>query len=338
MLDYNIISEEKINSICKNIPDIEEMENLRIKVRRRRKNFALTLAIAVIVLIIAFFVVNHKSFAASFQSGVQVVAIATVIVAIALLIFYAVYISPPLNRLKSRFNQNIIAHYIQSILPGAQYEPESYHPVQTYYESLLFTIDVDRHSGANYVHGMFDKTEVSFSYMHTEYKQVSYTKNGTKTTWHTIFKGVFMCADSNKKFSGKTLVLPDTAEKYLGGFGKWLQKKTGNAVGEMVYMENVNFEKEFVVYSTDPVEARYLITPKIQEQIFNMKKLLKKDLRLSFVNNNVFIAVSRENVFQLNTSLSFTNINTLKYYMKDIVELLTLIHLLDLNIRIWGRN
>jgi hypothetical protein len=183
---------------------------------------------------------------------------------------------------------------------------------------------------------MFDSTDVSFSYMHTEYKQVEHTKNGTKTTWHTIFKGIFVCADSNKKFSGKTLILPDTAEKYLGGFGKWLQKKTGGGAGEMVYMENVKFEKEFVVYSTDPVEARYLITPKIQEQIYSLKKLLKRDLRLSFVNNNVYIAISRDNIFQLDTPLSFTDNKTLKYYMRDIVELLTLIHLLDLNIRIWS--
>jgi hypothetical protein len=84
------------------------------------------------------------------------------------------------------------------------------------------------------------------------------------------------------------------------------------------------------------VEARYLITPKIQEQIYSLKKLLRKDLRLSFVNNNVYIAISRDNIFQLDTSLSFTDNKTLKYYMRDIVELLTLIHLLDLNIRIWG--
>jgi hypothetical protein len=334
MLDYNIISEEKINSICGSIPDIEEMENLRLKFRKRKRTFVLISVIAIILLIIIFLSV-YRGFFIAF--GVEAVMIAAVIVLLVLLIFYAVYISPILSKLKSRFKKSIIAHYIQSILPGAQYEPEKYHPLQTYYDSLLFMIDVDRHNGANYVHGIFDKTDVSFSYMHTEYKQVSHTKNGTKTTWHTIFKGIFMCADSNKRFAGKTLVLPDTAEKYLGGFGKWLQKKSGNPVGEMVYMENVNFEKEFVVYSTDPVEARYLITPKIQEQIFGMKKLLKKDLRLSFVNNNVFIAVSRENIFQLNTSLSFTNNDTLKYYMKDIVELQTLIHLLDLNTRIWGK-
>jgi hypothetical protein len=333
MSDFNIISEEKINSICRSAPDIEEMENLRLKVAKRKKTFTLISVIAVILLIVIFAIVNNKPD----QSNANLVIITAIVVFLGLFIFYMAYIYPPYNKLKLRFNKSIIAHYIQSILPGAQYEPKKYHSIQAYYESLLFMIDVDRHSGMNYVHGMFDKTDVSFSYMHTEYKQVSHTKNGTKTSWHTIFKGIFICADSNKKFTAKTIVLPDTAEKYLGGFGKWLQKKAANSIGEMVYMENVNFEKEFVVYSTDPVEARYLLTPKIQEQIFNIKKLLKREIRLSFVNNNVFIAVSRENIFQLNTSLSFTDHDTLKYYMKDIVELLTLVHLLDLNIRIWGK-
>jgi hypothetical protein len=329
MSDYNIISEEKINSICGSIPDIEEMENLRLKVKKRQKTFTLISVISVILSagIAVIFSQSNNS---------VIIIVAVLLVIIGLSIFYFVYVSPLLNKLKSQFNENIISHYIQSILPGAQYEPEKYHPLQVYHESLLFMIDVDRHNGANYVKGMFDKTDVSFSYMHTEYKQVTHTKNGTKTTWHTIFKGIFMCADSNKKFSGKTIILPDTAEKYLGGFGKWLQKQSGNTVGEMVYMENIKFEKEFVVYSTDPVEARYLITPKIQEQIYDLKKLLKKDLRLSFINNNVYIAISRDNIFQLDTSLSFTDNRTLKYYMRDIVELLTLIHLLDLNIRIWN--
>jgi hypothetical protein len=327
MTDYNILSEEKINSIFGNIPDIEAMENLRLEFRKRKKIFVLT-SIAAVILPVAAYIV--------FPMSGKVAVIVAAIILLGLSIFHLIYISPPLGKLKSRFNENIIAHYVRSILSDAQYEPEKYHPLQTYNDSLLFMIDVDRHSGSNYVRGMFDKTDISFSYMHTEYKQVVNTKNGTKTTWHTIFRGIFMSADSNKRFSGKTLVLPDTAEKYLGGFGKWLQKKTGSAIGEMVYMENVKFEKEFVVYSTDPVEARYLITPKIQEQIFSMKKLLRKDLRLSFVNNSVFVAVSRDNIFQMNTSLSFTDKETLRYYMKDIMELLTLIHLLDLNIRIWG--
>jgi hypothetical protein len=51
----------------------------------------------------------------------------------------------------------------------------------------------------------------------------------------------------------------------------------------------------------------------------------------------VFVAISRSKIFELDTSLSFTAPETLRYYMNDIAELLTLVHLLDLNIRIWGK-
>jgi hypothetical protein len=229
------------------------------------------------------------------------------------------------------------------LLPGAEYDSTKCHSRSVYEHSLLYATGVDRYRGNNYVAGKLDKTALSFSFLHTEYKTETYdskTKT-TRTTWHTIFQGVFMQMDSNKNFAGKTLVYPDTAEKYLGGFGKWLQKNTGSGisgVGKMVYMENVKFEKAFVVYSTDPVEARYLITPKIQEQILAMKHLLKKDLRLSFVNNSIYIAINRDNIFKLNDKLSFKEPETLRYYMRDLIELLTLIHLLDLNIRIWGRE
>ncbi|MDR1898206.1 MAG: DUF3137 domain-containing protein [Prevotellaceae bacterium] len=331
MSDSELLSKDKIESICRNVPDIEPMEQLRLKVKKRTKTFILTSIIIAAVLISALILLKPDSRA----PGLAVASVFALI--LGLLIFYFVAVSPVLSKLKTKFKENIIKYYISSILPGSHYEPEKYHNLSEYYESLLFMIDVDRHSGENYVKGVFDKTELSFSFMHTEYKQVEHTKNGQKVTWHTIFKGVFLCADSNKNFKGKTIILPDTAEKYLGGFGKWLQRHSGNTVGELVYMENVKFEKEFVVYSTDPVEARYLITPKIQEQIFHIKNLLKKDLRLSFVNNRVFIAISRDDIFKLNTSLSFKNPETLRYYMKDIIELLTLIHLLDLNIRIWGR-
>jgi hypothetical protein len=331
MAENDIISEEKIKSILESIPEIEEMEALRLNVRKRKKTF-IWVSLIVVLLLIGVIMIFRET-----ENIEIIMMISLIVTVVGLLIFNLIYFRPQSQKLKSRFQENIVKHYIQSILPGSQYNPSEYHSLSAYYESLLFMISVDRDKGGNYVKGIFDKTEISFSYMHTEYKEVTYTKNGKKTTWHTIFSGIFMVADSNKNFAGKTLILPDTAEKYLGGFGKWLQKQAGNPVGELVYMENVKFEKEFAVYSTDPVEARYLITPKIQEQIFNMKKLLRKDLRLSFVNNHVYLAISRNDIFVLKTSLSFTDEKTLRYYMKDIIELLTLIQLLDLNVRIWGR-
>lgn len=328
MTNEEIFSEEQINSICSNIPEIEAVEELRVTFRKKRVNYYLILLSIIVVAGAIFYFLNALEFA--IFSGIILLVLA--------IIFWYIYVNPAYKKLKDLFKEVIINHYICSLLPGATYEPAKYHSLHSYYESNLFTSNVDRHNGANYVKGVFDKTELSFSYMHTEYKEVTHSKNGTKTTWHTIFEGVFMQADSNKNFEGKTVVLPDTAEKMFGSIGKWMQKNSGNPVGQMVYMENVKFEKEFVVYSTDPVEARYLLTPKIQEQILHLKHFIKRDVRLSFVNNHIFIAISRGNLFNLDTSLSFNNTSTLKYYMKDVIELLSLVNILDLNTRIWGKN
>ncbi|MDR0814819.1 MAG: DUF3137 domain-containing protein [Bacteroidales bacterium] len=325
----DLFTEDKITSICAQVEDIDAMEELRLKFRKRRINFVLT-AVAVIVMAVVVL---------SFNTGALVGTLTIVLPVVGLIVFYAFYVGTISANLHKRFQENIIKRYLAALLSDSEYEPERRHDIDVYNHSLLYTTSVDRYNGNNYVTGKLDKTALSFSFLHTEYKTETHSsKSGTKTTWHTIFKGVFMQADSNKNFAGKTLVLPDTAEKYLGGFGKWLQKTTGGAVGKMVYLENVKFEKEFVVYSTDPVEARYLLTPKIQEQILAMKHFLKKDLRLSFVDNAIYIAISRENIFKLNVSLSFKKPETLRYYMRDLIELLTLIHLLDLNIRIWGRE
>ncbi|MDR2563835.1 MAG: DUF3137 domain-containing protein [Prevotellaceae bacterium] len=323
-----VFTEEKIKSICDSVTDIDEVEALRLKYRSKsRKHLFISLAIVAIIAPVAIFTADPI---------ISLIAIVFVIVLVGIL--WTTMVLPAHKKLKTMFQDKLIRNYIGAVLDNSQFIPDKHHSLDTYYESMLYTVNVDRENGENYVEGKFDKTELSFSYIHTEYKKVTHTKHGTKTSWYTIFQGVFLCADSNKHFAGKTLILPDTAEKYLGGFGKWLQRQAGNPVGEMVYMENRKFEKDFVVYSTDPVEARYLITPRIQEEIVNIKKILQTDFRLSFINGHIFVAISRGAIFQLKPSLSFTDPATLRYYLKDILELLSLIHQLDLNIRIWTKQ
>jgi len=328
MPNNEFYTEEQISSICDNIPDLEQLEQLRLLVQLRKRNYIFISFIAGLLLVAGFFVSSDPIF----------IIIGIIVYLIGIAIFWFVYNQPNLSKLKTQFKEKIIQNYILALIPGAKYSPNGCFPLSSYHQSLLFQERVDRHYGENYVEGVCEKTDVSFSYLHTEYKEVTYTKNGQKTTWVTIFQGVFMRTDSNKNFSGQTFVLPDTAEKIFGRLGKWMQKNSFNQVGKMVYMENVKFEKEFVVYTTDPVEARYLLTPKIQEQILHMKKFLKAPVRMSFVNNHVFIAITRGKIFKMDTSLPFTSNKTLRYYLQDIIELLSLVHILDLNTRIWGKE
>jgi hypothetical protein len=327
-MSNTVFTEEKIRSICDAVPDIDKIEAQRLEYRKQsRKHLLISLALAALAVAAMMLFAGGPAVLFVLAGGVILITV-----------LWAVMVNSAFRKLKAMFQDNLIRNYIAALLDNSQFVPDRHHSMNVYYESMLYPVQVDREGGANYVEGKFDKTALSFSYMHTEYKTVTHTKHGTRTTWHTIFKGVFMRADSNKNFAGQTLVLPDTAEKYLGGFGKWLQRQAGNPVGQMVYMENRKFEKQFAVYSTDPVEARYLITPKIQEAMLDIQQALKTDFRLSFINGSIFIAISRDNLFRLRPSLSFTDPATLRYYLRDILELLTLVHLLDLNIRIWTKQ
>ena len=71
-------------------------------------------------------------------------------------------------------------------------------------------------------------------------------------------------ADFNKNFNGHTVVLPDTAEKILGKFGQSLQSMSSR--GELVKLEDPEFEKEFCVYGDDQVEARYILSPALMKR------------------------------------------------------------------------
>ena len=61
-------------------------------------------------------------------------------------------------------------------------------------------------------------------------------------------------ADFHKDFKGKTTILRDRLFKLRFGESR-------------VKMENPDFENTFDVYSTDQVEARYLITPFMMERL-----------------------------------------------------------------------
>jgi hypothetical protein len=136
--------------------------------------------------------------------------------------------------------------------------------------------DPDRYRGEDYIEGVIDKTDIRLSELHTEYRQVTYDSKGRRREhWVTIFRGLFISADFHKHFHGVTLVLPDTEQSWLGGFGQWLQSisaKLGNQPGELVKMEDPEFERLFKVFSTDQVEARYILTPNMIRRIVDFRK------------------------------------------------------------------
>jgi hypothetical protein len=233
--------------------------------------------------------------------------------------------------------------------PSLNYYPNRAIAKQEYRLSMLFhnSPDPDRYRGEDYIEGVIDKTDIRLSELHTEYRQVTYDSKGNRREyWVTIFRGLFISADFHKHFHGITLVLPDTEQSWLGGLGQWLQSisaKLGNQPGELVKMEDPEFERLFKVFSTDQVEARYILTPNMIRRIVEFRNRTQSQVRVSFIASRVFVAIpTSHNHFEPPSLLApadkLLDPATLAQYFEELKFALAVVDELNLNTRIWTKR
>lgn len=240
---------------------------------------------------------------------------------------------------KREFKQRIIPKIVKFVEPGLSYHPQDKIDEHTFKGSKLFTEGIDRYTGEDLVRGRVDKTDIVFSEVHAEYKTTSRdSKGNSQTHWHTIFKGLFFIADFNKHFQGQTLVLPDSAEKLFGGFGKILQSwNIGRP--DLVKLEDPEFEREFVVYGNDQIESRYILSTSLMQRILNFKNKTGTKIYLSFTGSKVYVAVPvNRNMFEPKYFSSMKDFEPIQNYYQDLTFAVSIVDELNLNTRIWSKQ
>jgi hypothetical protein len=259
---------------------------------------------------------------------------------IALGVIYQKFIGGPFNSYRQEFKQKFIAGLLGSIADEVRYSPSGDRLILSdYHRCELFTTKPDRETLEDTIYAKIGETDLAVSEIHTEYKQTSRDKNGkTKTTWYTIFKGLFISADFHKEFRGKTFVRSDVAEKYFGQFARFVQKPIFSSL-ELVQLEDPEFEKEFVVQSSNQVEARYILTPSLMQKMLELKHRFGDKVEFSFLNSRVYIAVSTSrNFFEPKLGQSLNDPETLQGFLEQVRLCLGIVEDLDLNVRIWSKD
>lgn len=239
------------------------------------------------------------------------------------------------------FKEKVISSIVTFISPDLKYNQSSHISRDKFRSSEIFTKRIDRYNGEDCVSGMVDKTQIEFSEIHAEEKHVTRDSKGRRQTRYvTIFKGLFFIADFNKEFKGLTLVLPDMAERTLGKFfGQAMQKMNISRKGELIKLEDVNFEKEFVVYGDDQVEARYILSPALMSRILEFRKKSKYEIHLSFKASKVYLAITtNKNMFEPPKFKSVVDFSIAKDYYEDFLFALGIVDELNLNTRIWTKE
>lgn len=240
----------------------------------------------------------------------------------------------------SEFKDRIISKVVQFVDPGLSYRQHDFIQQPAYMRGQIFQTSPDRYHGEDLVHGKIDKTEIQFSEVHSEYKTETRTKNGGRSvTWHTIFKGIFFIADFNKEFRGETVVLPDVAEKLLGRLGQSLQSWNVARKGSLVKLEDPEFERLFVVYSSDQIEARYLLSTSLMARIVDFHNKTGKQICLSFVNSKLYVAISYDkNILEPKLFTSLLDMQVSQEYVEDLLLAARIVEDFNLNTRIWTKQ
>jgi predicted SAM-dependent methyltransferase len=134
-------------------------------------------------------------------------------------------------------------------------------------------------------------------------------------------------------------VLPDTAQNTFGDLlGGWLQSKNLDR-NELVKMDNTAFEKEFVVYSTDQIEARYILSHSLMEKLLKFQKGLKHPISISFVGGSIYIAVqSNEDQFEPSIFHSLLQHKVAMEYVSTLHFVIGIVEELKLNQKLWSKS
>lgn len=234
----------------------------------------------------------------------------------------------------AKFKSLVIERIVHFIDENLNYDADECIDKSTFMLSKIFTTKPNRYKGDDLVWGKVGATKIKFSEIHAEHESGS----GKNRRRHTVFKGLFFIGDFNKDFTTQTVVLPDTAEKLFGYLGQKLQS-LNIFRGQLIKLDDPEFEKHFVVYGNDQIQARYILSTSLMERIVEFKKKTGRKIYLSFVGSMVFVAVSyTRSLFEPRIFKTLLDFDPIRKYFEDLQLAIGIVDDLNLNTRIWSKE
>jgi hypothetical protein len=309
------------------------MDVLRDLERDRRKMIRKILVASAIILglaVAAFFI------GSALQAKVDVLAYIDGGLAVVLIVTCGYLFA---KSYKSEFKARLISPLVKFFGADFEYSAESFIESGRYWASRIFRTSFDRYSGEDYIAGTAGKTRFECSEVCAEYERETVDSKGNKQKeWKTIFSGLFFIADFNKAFSGSTWVLPDSLESKLGWLAHKLQEWKLDRPGQLVKLEDPEFERLFAVYATDQMVARYVLSPSLMKRITEYRQRLRHPLWMSFIDGTLYVAIAPGRDLFEPKLLSVVDGKQCMSIFDDIAIGLGIIEDLNLNTRIWSKQ
>ncbi len=239
---------------------------------------------------------------------------------------------------RHEFKHKVIRKIVEFVDPNGSFiysfKPNQQSNYNAFLSSRLYANrPPDRFSEEDCVSGTLGQTHIFFSEIHAERK----TKDSDgHRKYTTLFQGLFFQANFNKSFKGTTFIFPDLAERLLGGFGKALQAKKSRH-GELIKLEDPEFERLFAVYGSDQIEARYILSTSLMQRLIDLRKKVNQEIFVAFVANQIYIGISSsQDLFEPRVFRSMLEFAPAHEYFETLQMMLGIVDDLNLNLRIWN--
>ena len=290
---------------------------------------------------------------------------------IGIAIYHGAKYASKLAAINVRLRNEVVVPAIRDMVPEMAYDKNGYVPESAVREGGLFN-RLENFRGEDLFTGKLGQTEIAFSEIMVDYRVTVTTRDSkgnssTRTETRTM-GGLYMVVDFNKSFNGRTLVLPDFMEKMLGGTIGGIADKAlthfknraraqhnrhghMNATGHLVFadpdqdsglklirMEDPEFEEMFKVYTTDQMEAFYILSTSLMARLTAFVKDVGANIRFGFSKSNLhlFVPGTAGAMFEITTGDDLTSFDPFHLIHQQLDTALGVVEDLNLNTRIWG--
>ncbi|MFK7980571.1 MAG: DUF3137 domain-containing protein [Saprospiraceae bacterium] len=247
------------------------------------------------------------------------------------IIFYISFILYQIRQFVITFKPNIvnlILDFIDNEINYGKmtYEPKKLIPKSTFLSSLIFATPAPFYKGEDFIQGSY--REMTFELCELNVREYSKVRNKS----NYIFKGVFFQGNFNSKAhspKSKIIALPREFSQYQSRTIKELNR-IGCRIAEDIVSRN--FRETFIIMASKNANVNHILSNEMQKAILNYKEKTAKEIYVSFIGSQMFIAVTEPkdllepHIFQSNVSFELV-----REFFEDLQLLLSVLEDLDVN-------
>lgn len=234
------------------------------------------------------------------------------------------------SKLRRMYKRDVVPLLVRAVCDNAQFDELGGIARDVIRRSRVFTwYNTTTLKQEDYVSGVVDKTAFEFSEALLEHVEETRDKDGKVHRRNvTDFRGLVFCADFNKDFNYYTILH---------------SSRTFTILMRSIKMESVDFNKIFYTYCEDEQEARYILTPSLQERIVDLNRKLRSslktgDIQISFFSNRLAIFAPTSKDHFEPPQFKKISIERVEKDYDCIKALVEIINDLNLNTRIWTKK